>query len=71
MKIYHCTDEPIKIYGVLDALLPGRFWRLPEELLGQVLEGVAKRAVHPAGGRIRFRTDSPKVTIQTVSPSFR
>lgn len=65
MKQYHCTDQPIKIYGLQNDLLPHHFWRLPEEMLGKVSEGVAKRAIHPVGGRIRFRTDSTKITIQT------
>lgn len=34
-------------------------------MLGKVLEIVAKRVKSPVGGRIRFRTDSTKVTINT------
>lgn len=63
MKTYPCTQEPIKIYGLQHHLLPHRFWRLPEEMLGEVSDGVAKRAKSPVGGRIRFRTDSTKITI--------
>ncbi|MDF2926179.1 MAG: hypothetical protein K0R57_5093 [Paenibacillaceae bacterium] len=65
MKQYHCTEQPIQIHGLLNSLLPRRFWRLPEEMLERVSEGVAKRAVHPVGGRIRFRTNSTKITVQT------
>lgn len=65
MKQYHCTQEPIKIYGLQDALLPQHFWRLPKEVIEQVSEGIAGRAVHPVGGRIRFRTDSSTITIQS------
>lgn len=64
-KQYDCTEAPIQVYGLLKSLLPGRFWRLPEDMLGRVPEGVSSRAVHPVGGRIRFRTDSPKVTVRT------
>ncbi|MDR6551888.1 SGNH/GDSL hydrolase family protein [Paenibacillus qinlingensis] len=63
MKQYPCTQEPIKIYGLQHRLLPHRFWRLPEEILAIASEGVAKRAKSPVGGRIRFRTDSSKITI--------
>lgn len=65
MKQYHCTEYPIKIYGLKKDILPRHFWRLPQEMLEKVPEGVAKRAIHPAGGRVRFRTDSTKVTIHT------
>ncbi|KRE57994.1 SGNH/GDSL hydrolase family protein [Paenibacillus sp. Soil750] len=65
MKLYPCTEEPIKVYGLQHCLLPHHFWRLPEEILGRVSEGVAQRATSPVGGRIRFRTDSTKITIHT------
>lgn len=66
MKSYRCTDEPFKIHGVYAPHLPERFWRLPEELLSKVSEGIVKRAKSPLGGRVRFRTDSGKVTIRTI-----
>ncbi|CAN7592313.1 SGNH/GDSL hydrolase N-terminal domain-containing protein [Paenibacillus sp. LjRoot56] len=66
MKPYRCTEEPIKIYGLQNQLVPNRFWRLPEELLGNLTERVARRAKSPVGGRIRFRTDSTQVTIRTM-----
>ena len=65
MERYHCTQEPIKIYGLQNSLLPSHFWRLPENMLEKVTPGIAQRAVHPAGGRIRFRTDSSKITVET------
>jgi lysophospholipase L1-like esterase len=34
-------------------------------MLQRVSPGVAGRAIHPAGGRVRFRTDSPTVTVRT------
>lgn len=64
MKTYRCTEQPIHVYGVVEELLPGRFWRLPEALMGQVSQGVAERAIHPPGGRVRFRTDSARVTVE-------
>lgn len=65
MKQYQCTEQPIKIYGLQSNLLPHHLWRLPEDMLGKVTEGVAKRAKSSVGGRIRFRTDSTKVKICT------
>lgn len=65
MKQYPCTKQPFQICGLQQHLLPDRFWRLPEEMLPQVSSGVASRAIHPVGGRIRFRTNSGTVTIRT------
>jgi len=66
MKQYRCTEAPIQIHGLYKPYLPKRFWRLPEELFPLVNEGVASRARSPVGGRVRFRTDSPKVTVRTL-----
>lgn len=63
MKQFHCTQKPFRIYGLREELLPAHFWRLPEEMLPRVPKDVADRAVHPVGGRVRFRTDSACVTV--------
>ena len=53
-------EEPISIRG-LAVVEPGVFYRLPEPLLYEVNEGVSELGKHTAGGRIRFRTDSPYI----------
>ncbi len=53
-------DAPIAIHG-LAVTEPGKFWRMPEPIIDQVNDGVSVLARHTAGGRIRFRTDSPYV----------
>ena len=53
-------EKPISIHG-LAIKEGGRFWRLPEDLYDQVNEGVTVLAQDTAGGRIRFRTDSPYI----------
>lgn len=65
MKKYSCTQEPIEIFGLQKDLLPNHFWRLPKEMMSKVSKGAANWAVKPVGGRIKFRTDSSKVTITT------
>lgn len=65
MMQFHCTQAPIEVCGLQRALLPAHFWRLPEEMMGRVTKEVADRAVHPVGGRVRFRTSSPRVTVRT------
>lgn len=53
-------ESPISIHGLAVAE-NGRFWRLPEGLIDQVNPGVSVLGRHTAGGRIRFRTDSPYI----------
>ena len=53
-------ESPISIHGLAVAE-PGRFWRLPAPLIDEVNEGVSVLGRHTAGGRIRFRTDSPYI----------
>ena len=59
-------DEPIALHG-LAVTEPGKFWRLPEPLIDNVNDGVTVLAHHTAGGRIRFRTDSPYIAYRAKS----
>lgn len=61
-------EQPISIHG-LAVTEPGKFWRLPEGLIDRVNEGVTVLARHTAGGRIRFRTDSPYIAYR-AKPLF-
>lgn len=60
-----CREEPFRIYGLI---LPNaedpHFMRLPSKVAATVNEGVLSLASCTAGGRIRFRTDSPSVAIR-------
>jgi hypothetical protein len=59
----NCQHNPIQVSGL--ALCQGeRFWRLPESIIDKINEGVTSLAKHTAGGRIRFRTDSPYVALR-------
>ncbi|MCR5041530.1 MAG: SGNH/GDSL hydrolase family protein [Clostridia bacterium] len=53
--------EPFKIYGVFYE--NGMFRRLPEAVAERVGEGVKYLHANTAGGRLRFRTDSPYIII--------
>ena len=55
---FSILDHPISIHGLAVAG-DGRFWRLPAPLIDEVNEGVSFLGRHTAGGRIRFRTNSP------------
>jgi lysophospholipase L1-like esterase len=50
-------SEPIAVHGLAVAE-EDKFFRLPEEIVDRVNEGICVLGRHTAGGRIRFRTDS-------------
>ena len=63
-----CREEPFSIHGVFhDGKL---FRRLPSELAESVSPSIATLSKHTAGGRVRFRTDSPFVALHLISPSL-
>lgn len=68
VKFYNVLAEPFKIYGVFYE--GGKFRRLPEAVAKTVSEGVFGLHTHTAGGRVRFKTDSPYVAIHTKMPSI-
>lgn len=61
IKFYNSLSKPFKIYGVF--FENGKFRRMPEETAKKVSEGVYRLHSHTAGGRVRFRTDSPYIAI--------
>lgn len=74
-RFYSAEEAPFRIYGVFKE--NGHFCRMPEAAAKAVNEGVLARHTHTAGGRVRFVTDSPFVTIRAkmydvnpVSPHF-
>ena len=64
IKFYNCLEKPFEINGVYYD--NGRFRRLPEDVAKTVSEGVHVLHSHTAGGRVRFKTNSPYVAISTV-----
>jgi len=61
IKFLNCTTPPFKIYGVFRE--NGRFRRIPEKVAESVSDGVLFLHTDTAGGRIRFKTNSPYVAI--------
>ena len=61
-------NAPFGLYGVFYDEKRERYQRLPYELAEQVGEGVAYLSKNTAGGRIRFVTDSPYVSIYYKMP---
>ena len=63
MKWISMTKEPLRIYG-LAVKEEGKFQRLPDEIIDKVNERVTTLALDSAGGRVRFRTDSPTIAVR-------
>ena len=61
IHFYDVLQSPFAIYGVF--YQDGKFRRLPESVAKTVNAGVLSRHANTAGGRIRFRTNSPYVAI--------
>ncbi len=61
------SKEPFQVTGVL---LPTEqepyYRRMPQELADRVSKGVSELNHHTAGGRVRFRTDSPYISLHSV-----
>lgn len=66
IKFYDAKEAPFKIYGVFYE--DERFRRMPKAIAKTVNDGVAGLHEHTAGGRIRFKTNSPYVAINTKMP---
>ena len=65
--VFHPTpSEKFAVYGVY--VENGQYRRLPEEIAKTVSEGVYELHAHTAGGRVRFKTDSPYVAIYAKMP---
>ena len=64
VTLYDGTAAPVEICGLYHKGERGVFCRLPEALLPSLSEGLQTLAYHTAGGRLRFRSDSPFVAVR-------
>lgn len=68
VKFYDVLEEPFAVYGVFYE--DGQYRRLPEAVARATSEGVLELHHHTAGGRVRFRTDSPYVAMHADMPEM-
>lgn len=62
LHFYSCLDAPFRVYGLMAS---GQgFIRMPEDIAKNVNENVSVLFRNTAGGRVRFRTDSPRIAIR-------
>ncbi len=65
---HNVKEEPISVFGLLD--VDGRFARVPKETLKNVNQGVSNLTNSTAGGRVRFKTDSPYIAFSAKTPKM-
>lgn len=64
-------DAPFALNGFTEPQIAGEpFRRLPKDVAEATSEGVAALALNTAGGRVRFKTDSPFVAIHAEMASI-
>ena len=61
--------DPFRIYGLYNAREEKTFCRLPRAVAEATSIGVLELYANTAGGRVRFRTDSPYLAIRAEFPS--
>ena len=64
IKFYNVLEEPFKVYGVFKE--NGKFRRMPEEVARSVSPATYRLHTNMAGGRVRFKTDSPYIAVNAV-----
>lgn len=63
---FDAKDAPFALYGVFYDEKEGRYRRVPSEVAEATSTGVVGLSRQTAGGRVRFRTDSPYIAIRAV-----
>lgn len=71
LRFYDVLDKPFKIYGIMkpEANEHG-YKRMPPEVAAKVSDSVYDLNWCTAGGRLRFKTDSPYVAIHADMPAL-
>lgn len=67
--VFHdVRKEPFRIYGLYNPRTEEVFRRMPKNVADAVSPGVANLALHTAGGRVRFKTNSPFIAVRADMP---
>ncbi len=66
--LHSVREAPFELYNLYDPKNTPLFRRLPEEVAAATSPQVTKLCREPAGGRIRFSTDSQYILLKTVEP---
>ena len=69
LTFYNIEQAPFRLHGIFKE--NDLFRRIPDEVASRVSEGVRELNGRPAGGRVRFVTDSPYVAIKAKCVPYR
>lgn len=67
-KFYDPRKKPFRIYGLYQPEAAGPFKRMPDEVGKKISKNVAMLYTNPAGGRVRFETDSAYIALKVKFP---
>ena len=67
IKFFDIKEKPFSVHGLFYE--NGKFRRMAEAVAQKTNDGVCALHSNTAGGRVRFRTDSPYVAIHAEMPS--
>ena len=67
----NARDSVFSLHGVFYDKDEGLYRRVPKEIAETVSKGVAILSRHTSGGRIRFLTDSPFISLKASLPAFK
>ena len=70
VKYFDVNEAPIDLYGVKYDNDSKKFVRMPTKIAKQVSENVEALNFHTSGGRLRFVTDSPFITLTANLPQI-
>ncbi len=68
MIYFGCTEKPFRLYGIIQS--DGGFLRMPQNIADDINDGVKSLNKNTAGGRVRFVTDSPCISIRAKMTSI-
>lgn len=66
---YNVKNSPFALYGFAEKEIGKPFARMDSEVAKKVSEGVYKTNFWTAGGRVKFKTDSPYVVVSLTFPA--
>lgn len=70
LRFFDVREEPFGIYGLYQPKTEPYFHRLPTAVAEATSKNVALFEQSPAGGRIRFCTDSQRIAVRSVTPDY-
>ena len=62
IKFYNIDNAPFEIYGVWRE--GDRYYRVPADVAEATSKNLIQKSTQTAGGRVRFKTDSPYVAVR-------